>query len=171
MKQPEIVLIAAVSENNVIGVEGKIPWRLPEDMKRFAGLTTPHPVIMGRVTYQSIPTKFRPLPGRKNIVLTNDTSFRENGVYVARSLEDALEVLGDRTSYQEGIDYSKIFIGGGQQVYQAALPYATSLEITEVKQKVEGRELRYFPKINPAECKEKIREDKKGYSFVTYVKK
>ncbi|HLD40042.1 MAG TPA: dihydrofolate reductase [Candidatus Nanoarchaeia archaeon] len=171
MKQPEIVLIAAVSENNVIGVEGKIPWRLPEDMKRFAGLTTPHPVIMGRVTYQSIPTKFRPLPGRKNIVLTNDTSFRENGVYVARSLEDALEVLGDRTSYQEGIDYSKIFIGGGQQVYQAALPYATSLEITEVKQKVEGRELRYFPKIDPAQWQEQNREDKKGYSFVTYVKK
>ncbi len=172
MRKPEIVLIAAVSQNNVIGVDGKIPWRLPEDMKRFATLTTPHPVIMGRVTYESIPKKFRPLPGRQNVVLTRDISFCENGVLVIRSLEDALDVLQERSICKDGIDYSKIFIGGGQKVYEAAMEYATSLEITHVKQHVEGREIRYFPEIDQEKVwREQKREDKKGYSFVTYVRK
>jgi len=178
MKQPEIILIAAVSENNVIGVEGKIPWRLPEDMKRFANLTTPHPVIMGRVTYESIPQKFRPLPNRQNVVLTRDLSFREAGVYVAHSLEDALDVLEERSAWKDGIDYSKIFIGGGQQVYQAAMEYAASLEITHVHQQVpQGKEMRYFPNIDLTQWQETKREDrpvqgdKPAYSFVTYEKK
>ncbi|MDO8510742.1 MAG: dihydrofolate reductase [Nanoarchaeota archaeon] len=171
MKQPEIILIAAVSQNNVIGIEGKIPWRLPEDMRRFAKLTTPHPVVMGRVTYESIPQKFRPLPNRHNVVLTNNLSFGEKGVYVARSLEDALDVLQERSVHSGGIDYSKIFIGGGQQVYEAAMPYATSLEITHVDQQVPpGKNMRYFPKIDLAQWEEKKREDKQGYSFVTYKK-
>lgn len=183
MKQPEIILIAAVSQNNVIGVEGKIPWRLPEDMKRFATLTTPHPVIMGRVTYESIPKKFRPLPGRQNVVLTSDRSFREEGVYVARSWKDkdglvedaldiALDILQERMVHKDGIDYSKIFIGGGQQVYEKAMEYATSLEITHVDQQVPpGKDMRYFPSIDLTQWEEQKREDKEGYSFVTYVGK
>ena len=171
-------LIAAVSENNVIGVEGKLPWRLPEDMKRFVTLTTPHPVIMGRVTYESLPKKSRPLPNRQNVVLTSNTSFCEDGVYVARSLEKALHELGDRRLHLEGIDYSKIFIGGGQQVYEAAMGYATSLEITHVHKIVPvGKEMRYFPNIDLTQWAEKKREDrpvqgdKPAYSFVTYEKK
>lgn len=172
MRKPEIVLIAAVSKNNVIGVDGKIPWRIKEDMEHFRTLTTPHPVIMGRVTYGSIPKKFRPLPGRQNVVLTRDTSFCEHGVYVARSLEDALDALEERSIHKDGFDYSKIFVGGGQQVYEAAMGYATSLEITHVDQHVQGPEMRYFPEIDlEKKWREQNRENKPGYSFVTYVRK
>ncbi len=170
MKQ-EIIVIAAVSNNYVIGVEGKIPWRIKEDMDHFKKLTTPHPIIMGRVTYESIPQKFRPLPGRHKVVLTGNTSFRDEGVQVVHSLEDALHVLGDRSSSQDGIDYSKIYIGGGQQVYQQAMPHATKLEITHVDQTVQGLEMRSFPQIDPKLWKEQNRENKQGYSFVTYVGK
>lgn len=171
MRKPEIILIAAVSRNNVIGVEGKIPWRIKDDMDHFKRLTTPHPVIMGRVTYESIPKKFRPLPGRQNVVLTSDRSFQESGVLVQRSLEDALDVLEERSSWKDGIDYSKIFIGGGQQVYGAAMEYATSLEITHVDQHVEGKEMRYFPTINPAEWEMKKQEPREGYLFATYKRR
>ena len=140
-------------------------------MEHFRELTTSHPIIMGRVTYESIPKRFRPLPGRHNVVLTGNTSFRENGVQVARSLEKALHVLGDRSSCREGIDYSKIFIGGGQQVYQAAMPYATTLEITHVDQAVQGPEMRYFPKIDRAVWKEISSEARAGFSFATYVRR
>jgi len=167
----EIILIAAVSRNYVIGTEGKIPWRIKEDMDHFKTLTTPHPVVMGRVTYESIPQKFRPLPGRHNVVLTGNTSFRENGVRVARSLEEALHILGDRSSSQDRIDYSKIFIGGGQQVYEAAMPHATSLEITHVDQHIEGLEMRYFPKIDLAQWEVEKEVPREGYSFVTYVRR
>lgn len=173
MNQQEIILIAAVSRNNVISIDGKIPWRIKEDMEHFRTLTIPHPVIMGRVTYESIPKKFRPLPNRQNVVLTNNTSFSEKGVYVAHSLDDALNFLGDRRSFVDGIDYSKIFIGGGQQVYEVAMKDATSLEITHVDQYVEGLQMRYFPKIDTTQWKEQKRKgkDKQGYSFVTYARK
>lgn len=169
MNKQEIILIAAVARDNVIGVEGKIPWRIKEDMEHFKGLTMNHPVVMGRVTYESIPQKFRPLPGRHNVVLTSSASFHEPGVQVAHSLEDALDVLEERSVFRDGIDYSKIFIGGGQQVYEAAMPYATLLEITHVDQEVpSGENMRYFPAIIPAHWQEQKREDKQGYSFVTY---
>ncbi len=167
MDQPEIILMAAVSQNNVISIDGKLPWRIKEDMARFTQLTTPHPIVMGRVTYESIPQKYRPLPGRQNVILTRDSSFGENGIFVVHSLEEALESLNQRKLYMEGIDYSKIFIGGGQQVYEQALPYATLLEITHVHQQVNGENLQYFPEIFP-EWNEQKREDKEGYSFVTY---
>ncbi len=180
MKQPEIILIAAVSKNDVIGVEGMTPWHkdrkkneklIKDDFGHFKKLTKGYPIIMGRATYESIPKKFRPLPERQNVVLTRDTSFHENSVYVARSLEEAIHNLGDRRMVVDGIDYAKIFIGGGQQAYEASMPYATSLEITHVDQHVEGLKMRYFPKIDPAQWKEQKRENKEGYSFVTYVKK
>src|SRR3989344_7077031 len=109
--KPEIIIIAAVSRNNVIGVEGKIPWQIREDMEHFREMTLHHPVVMGRVTYESIPRRFRPLAERHNLVLTGDTSFHEPGVQVARSLEDAIDVLQERSVFREGVDYSKIFIG------------------------------------------------------------
>jgi len=104
-------------------------------------------------------------------VLTGNTSFRENGVRVARSLEEALHILGDRSSSQDRIDYSKIFIGGGQQVYEAAMPHATSLEITHVDQHIEGLEMRYFPKIDLAQWEVEKEVPREGYSFVTYVRR
>lgn len=170
MDQPEIILIAAISQDGVISVDGKIPWQIKEDLARFKQLTTPHPIVMGRVTYESLPQKYRPLPGRQNVILTRDSSFGEKGVFVVHSLEEALENLTQRKLYMEGIDYSKIFIGGGQQVYEQALLYATSLEITHVHQQVKGENLRYFPEIFQ-EWNEQKKEDKEGYSFVTYGRK
>lgn len=167
----EIILIAAVSRNNVIGIDGKMPWDIKEDMGQFKELTLGHPVIMGRVTYNSISKKFRPLANRQNVVLTNNNYFREKGVYVAHSLEDALDVLQERSVFKDGIDYTKVFIGGGQQVYEAAMEYATSLEITHVGQHVEGLNMRRFPKIDASKWQEQKRADKQGYSFVTYVRK
>lgn len=181
MRKPEIIMIAAVSKNDVIGVEGKLPWHkdkkkneklIKEDFAHFKKLTEYHPIIMGCVTYESIPKKFRPLPNRQNVVLTSDPSFHENGVYVAHSLKDALHDLGDRRICKDGIDYSKIFIGGGQRVYEAAMPYATSLEITHVHQQVEGEQLRYFPQIDRKVWKEVRSESSTSeFSFATYVRR
>ena len=166
----EIKIIAAVSENNVMGIKGKIPWRIPEDLKRFKKLTTPHPIIMGRVTYESISKKYRPLPGRLNVVLTRDSTFNADGIYVVRSLQEALDSLHEQKPFMAGIDYSTIFICGGQQVYEAAMPYADSLEITFIHQQIRGAEMRFFPEIRSSEWKEQKREDKAGHSFVTYVR-
>ena len=165
-----IKIIAAVSDNNVIGVEGRIPWRISEDLKQFKELTTPHPIIMGRVTYESIPPKYRPLPGRLNVVLTRDSSFNAGWIYIVRSLQEAFDSLHEQKPFMAGIDYSTIFIGGGQQIYEAAISYVDSLEITHVHQQVQGLEMRFFPKISSSEWKEQKREDKEGYSFVTYVR-
>ncbi|MEK6819935.1 MAG: dihydrofolate reductase, partial [Nanoarchaeota archaeon] len=82
----KITLIAAVSENNIIGINGRLPWDIPEDRKRFRELTLEHPVIMGRKTYDSIPKEFRPLPKRKNIVMSNSLNPTE-GIYLARNIE------------------------------------------------------------------------------------
>lgn len=187
MKQTEIILIAAVSENNVIGLEGMLPWHkdrkknkdlIKADFDHFKGLTMGYPIIMGRATYLSIPESKRPLEGRHNLVLTHDTTFSQEGVYVAHSLKDALDVLQERSVHKDGIDYSRIFIGGGQQVYEAAMDYATSLEITHVHQQVpQGKDMRYFPSIDLTQWKEEKPEDrsaqgdKPAYSFVTYKRK
>ena len=175
----EIILIAAVSENGVIGVEGGIPWNIKEDRDHFKELTTTHPVIMGRVTYLSIPQKYRPLPRRQNIVITRDASFSESGVNVAHSLEDALRLVGDqRATSVDGIDYSKIYIAGGERVYRGAIDLATKLEITHIREQIpSGKDTRCFPSISPRIWEEKGRVDKltdgdtPGYSFVTYLRK
>jgi len=170
-----VVLIAAVSQNGVIGVEGKIPWNLPEYEQRFETLTRGYPVIRGRVSYESMLKNkpFQSLSGRLNLVLSNSTSFRDNGVYVAHSLEDALEVFGDRrilsNESSNNIDFSTVFIAGGEDVYKAAMPYATRLEITLVHQAVlYGKEMRYFPKIDLTQWEKQNRKVGRGYSFVTY---
>ncbi len=128
--EPGINIIAAVSDNLVIGKEGIIPWRIPEDMQRFKSLTVGHSVVMGRKTYDSIPAKFRPLPGRENIVLTRDETYRETGIVVAHSLDDAL---------MKALNYHpKIFVIGGGQVYAEAIHRADRLELTIVEGEFEG---------------------------------
>ncbi|MBI2666916.1 dihydrofolate reductase [Candidatus Woesearchaeota archaeon] len=158
----ELILIAAVAENGVIGKAGGIPWRIPEDMKHFKELTLHHPVIMGRKTYESIPAKFRPLPQRRNMILTHQSNYQQQGAEVYHSLDDALQAV-DVHSEKE------IYVIGGQQIYELAMPFATRLEITEVHQNVEGDA--YFPKIDKSEWKELLRKDYEKYSFVTLVKR
>ena len=121
MSKMEIILIAAISKHYVLGFNGKIPWKVPEDMDRFRKLTLEHPVIMGRKTYESLPEKSRPLPGRKNIVLSKTLEPR-NGIHIARSLDEALESTEGRDSY----------VMGGREIYKLFLPKATRLEITQI---------------------------------------
>ena len=159
----KLTLITAISENKVIGFKNKVPWHIPEDMKRFRELTIDHPVIMGRKTYDSLPDKFRPLPDRKNIVLSTSLEPQEK-IYIARNMEEALKLT-------KGRDSSVI---GGERVYQLFLPLIDQLEITRVYRDFEGDA--FFPEINWDEWELSKREEgvsKKQihYSFLTYLRK
>jgi dihydrofolate reductase len=112
-------LIWAQSTSGVIGRDNGIPWRLPEDQARFKELTMGHTVVMGRLTWESLPAKVRPLPGRRNVVVTRQADFMADGATVAGSLDDALE--DDET-----------WVIGGAQIYALALPRASRCEVTEV---------------------------------------
>jgi dihydrofolate reductase len=113
-------LIWAQSTTGVIGRDGGIPWRLPEDQARFKELTLGHAVVMGRLTWESLPAKVRPLPGRRNIVVTRQADYTAEGARVVPSLED---VLADGDTW----------VIGGAQIYALALPVATRCEVTEVE--------------------------------------
>jgi dihydrofolate reductase len=138
----EIVLVAAVAENGVIGRGGVMPWRLKSDMRHFRALTSGKPVVMGRKTWASLALK--PLPGRTNVVVTRDKSFAAPGVLVVPSLEAALQAArGD--ALRRG---SEIMIIGGAEIYAQAMPAATRLEITQVHARPEGDTC--FPPIDSA---------------------
>jgi dihydrofolate reductase len=123
-------LIAAVAANRVIGRGGQLPWHLPDDLKRFKQLTTGHPIIMGRKTYESIG---RPLPGRLNIVVSASLSSPPHAdVTVARSLDDAIRAAAAATSA------SRAFIIGGAALYAAALPHVEVMHLTELDEAVDG---------------------------------
>jgi dihydrofolate reductase len=112
-------LVWAQSRSGVIGRGGDIPWRVPEDLARFKQVTMGHTVVMGRLTWESLPPRVRPLPGRRNIVLTRKTDYVADGAEVVGSLEQALTE-------------SETWVIGGEQVYLLALPLATRCEVTEV---------------------------------------
>ena len=122
-------LIWAQSANGVIGADGQLPWRIPEDLAHFRMLTDGGTVVMGRATWESLPPRFRPLPGRRNVVLSRDPSYDAPGAAVVTSLQDALGGAGDDAD---------VWIGGGAAVYAAALEHAERLCITDVDLVVEG---------------------------------
>lgn len=148
-----VVLVAAVADNGVIGRDGDIPWRIPEDMRHFREVTTGHAVVMGRVTFESIG---RPLPHRANIVVTRDAGWSAEGVTVAGSVEEALAKAAG-----SGGD---VMVIGGAQVYAAAMPVADAQVLTEVHQSPEG-DTRY-PSFDRAGWVETRREAHDGYDFV-----
>jgi dihydrofolate reductase len=113
-------LIWAQSPSGVIGRAGGIPWRLPEDQARFKKLTLGHTVVMGRLTWESLPSKVRPLPGRENVVVTRQADYVADGATVAGSLDEALTD-------------NQTWVIGGEQIYGLALPIATRCEVTEVE--------------------------------------
>ena len=163
--KPTINIIVAKAENNVIGNKNQLIWHLPNDLKRFKQLTTGHPIIMGRKTFESIG---KPLPNRTNIVITRNTVWTAEGIVTVHSLEDAIQ-LASRSD-------SEIFIIGGGNIYQQALKLADVLEVTEVHQDFEGDA--HFPEIDLNQWQETFREkhpaDEKHsieYSFVTYIRK
>ena len=160
-------IIAAFDDCGIIGNEGRIPWRIPEDMKHFRELTAGHPVIMGRKTYESIPEGFRPLPGRTNIVLSKKSGLILPGAYRVGSLEEAVDLVNEAP--EENIDFTKSYVIGGSSVYESALPVADFMDITHVKGTFKGDI--YFPHVSWKEWGEVSREEFKDYSFSSYVRK
>ncbi len=126
---PQIGLIYARAANGVIGKDGAMPWHLPEDLAHFRQLTQGCPVIMGRKTWDSLPPRFRPLPGRRNIVLTRQGGWQANGAEVAADLDQALALCGSAP---------QVWVIGGGQVYAQALGAAQRIEVTEIHQDFEG---------------------------------
>jgi dihydrofolate reductase len=163
----EIVLIVAVADDGVIGAGGAIPWRLKTDLQRFKSLTLGKPVVMGRKTFVSLR---RPLPGRTNIVVTRDASFRSPGAVVTTSLAAARAVAtGDALRRLA----TEIAVVGGAEIYAQWMDYADRLEITEVHARPAGDT--YFAAIDPAIWQEVARvrnsagpDDSADFSFVTY---
>lgn len=132
-----IALIAAMSENEVIGNNNKLPWHFPEELKYFKKMTLGKPIIMGRKTFESMGG--RPLPQRKNIILTQDKNYSANDCIVVHSVAEAIKEAEREVS-------EEIMIIGGANVYQQFLPFATRLYITIVHQECAGDA--FFPKLN-----------------------
>ena len=124
-------LIYARARNGVIGKDNRLPWHLPEDMAHFRQRTAGSAVIMGRKTWDSLPARFRPLPGRANIVITRQPDWHQNGVQHASSLREAL-------LFAEQTDTPTAWVMGGAQIYAQALPLATRIEMTEIAQDFAG---------------------------------
>lgn len=169
-----ISLISAVAKNGVIGGGNTLLWNLPADMKHFRDKTHGHTVIMGRKTYESIG---KPLPNRKNIIITRDTNYYRNGVDVVNSLEEALKLasLEQGKEFEENQDEVEVFVIGGGEIYKQSMEKANRLYITEVHKDFEGDTL--FPSIDKSTWKEISREyfepDEKNnipYSFIEYKK-
>ena len=167
MTKPRLVLVAAVAQNGVIGRDGGMPWHLPGDLRHFKRTTFGKPVIMGRRSFDSIGRK--PLPGRANIVLTRDKNFRADGVTVATTLDEALQAAAREAAK---LNAEEIAVIGGSTLYEAALPRADRLYLTEVHASPDGDV--YFPAFDRAAWTEISRDGPKrepgepfDYSFVT----
>jgi dihydrofolate reductase len=134
-----INLIFARAANGVIGKDNAMPWHLPEDLAHFKRLTQGCPVVMGRKTWDSLPPRFRPLPGRSNIVVTRQSDWQADGALRAASLPEALRVCGDAPD---------IWVIGGADIYRQAEPLAVRAEVTEIAQDYAGDA--YAPVLGPA---------------------
>lgn len=160
---PEIVLIAAVARNGVIGRDNGLPWTLKADMRRFKSLTTGHPIVMGRKTWDSLG---RPLPNRRNLVVTRSTGYQAPGAEVFPAIDAALAAAGDAP---------RLFVIGGADIYRQTLAKADLLLLTEIGAEVEGDA--YFPTFSTEGFKETWREsfpaddeNNYPYDFVEYRK-
>ena len=159
----KICLVAAVARGGVIGREGGLPWRLPEDLAHFREVTIGDPVAMGRRTWDSIPDRFRPLPGRRNVVVTRNPNWSADGAERAESLEHALEILADE---------ERVFVIGGAEIFEAALPLADELRLTEIDLAVDGDT--FFPRWDRSafveiDRDEHVSADGTPFAFVTYL--
>jgi dihydrofolate reductase len=153
----EVVVIAAVARNRVIGRDNRLLWNIPEDMAHFKALTAGHTVLMGRRTWESLPPRFRPLPGRRNIVITRQPGYAAPGAELADSLESALQLASTATV---------VFIIGGEQIYAQAMGIADRLEITEVELEPEGDA--WFPEIAAVDWEKVAKTEGNEFAFVTY---
>lgn len=161
--EPSLALVFAVARNGTIGVDGGLPWRLPDDLKRFRALTLGHAVIMGRKTWDSLP---RALPQRQNIVVTRDRGFRAPDAEVAHSLDEALARVRLPPP---------VFCIGGAELYRLALPRADRLYLTEIARNFDGDVK--LPALDPTRWRETAREPGRlegpggfDFAFVTYAR-
>ena len=159
----ELKLIYARSRNGVIGRDGQLPWHLPADLAHFKQTTLGQAVVMGRKTWDSLPERFRPLPGRTNIVITRQADWHAPGALVAHSLDQAMSLCPAP---------GPLWVIGGAEIYAQALPLASTVVVTEIDVEVQGDA--HAPKLGP-EWKEMSRqfhaiEGGLSYSFVTYNK-
>jgi dihydrofolate reductase len=164
LNRPQIVLIAAVARNGVIGRNNALLWHLPEDMKHFRRVTAGHAVVMGRKTWDSLPERFRPLPGRRNLVLTRQAGWHAAGAETMPTLPDALQALAGQ---------DRVFVIGGAQVYAEAMPIADELLLTELHRDYEGDAT--FPSLQGQPFVEVARQPAEApapegpdFDFVTY---
>jgi len=160
-KKLRISIIAALAKNRVIGIENRLPWRLPEDLAHFKALTLGHPILMGRKTFESLG---RPLTGRTNIVITRNPGYRPEGCQVADSIPAAVALCKDA---------DEIFFIGGAELYAQAIPQADRLYLTEVDIEAEGDA--WFPDYDRSAFTEVSRESHTGgkgdtmsFDFVVY---
>lgn len=157
--KPQLVLIVAMARDRVIGKDGRLPWHLSADLKRFKALTMGHPIVMGRKTYDSIG---RALPGRRNIVVSRNEKLAINEADRATSLRAALDLAANA---------EQVFVIGGEQIYRLALPLADRIELTEIDTAVAGDA--WFPEFDRDQWDEQQRESHSDpasglrYDFVT----
>lgn len=158
----EVILVAAIGENGEMGVNNTLLWHLPGDLPRFKQMTTGHPIIMGRKTFDSIG---KALPGRLNIVLSANNEWQQDDVVTVNSIDKAIDKAQQRNT-------KKVFVIGGGQIYKLFLPYATKLELTEVFDAPVADT--YFPNFSGQEFKEvsrvEIRDSQPHFDYVSYSK-
>ena len=152
----QLHLIFARSRNGVIGKDGGLPWHLPEDLAHFKRSTLGCPVIMGRKTWESLPPKFRPLPGRANVVVTRQADWQDTGALRADSLAQAMALCGDA---------AHAWVIGGAQLYALAEPLAQTAVVTEIDTDVEGDA--FAPRFGP-QWRETTREEHAAVNGLTY---
>jgi dihydrofolate reductase len=160
---PTLALIAALDRRRAIGRGGALLWHESEDQKHFRAVTMGSPVIMGRKTWDSLPARFRPLPGRRNIVVTRNADWRAAGADAARSLDEALALIADAP---------KVFVIGGGALYALALPQADELVLTEIDTVFDDADT-FFPAVDTAAFNEvrrdaRVAADGTRYAFVSY---
>ena len=158
-------MIYARARNGVIGKQGQLPWHLPEDLAHFKRTTLGQAVVMGRVTWESLPEKFRPLPGRTNVVVSRQSSFKATGAQVVSSLEAAMALFPTN---------EVVWLIGGAQLYAQALPLATQIVVTEIDADFEGDA--FAPMLSPNNWTETQRSSHVsaqglGYYLVTLQKR
>lgn len=158
-------IIVAIAKNRVIGLDGGLPWHLPEDLKFFSKTTTGHCVLLGRKNFESIPEKYRPLPNRTNIVLTRQENFAPNGVVVVHDFASAIEHAKD-------LGETELFIIGGAEIYGHFIDLADRMYITEIDGTPEGDTL--FPSFEESQWEKKLLYSKEkdavhSHAFKTYL--